>query len=197
MQCLSEANAGVQKENTRLWRNMLGLGFLLRNKVLQTSAYFVNPVSVWGEGYQLIEHATLGWENGSKHLRIPVWKVLNWPQSAWIEVFPSREAMLKKSIVTVLMGSIFLQKNTSHMTKSLQPWKVRDFHLFFRVKGEFPNPEAFYSFSMLTKKSPQSFQAQVLFLSSWSLGSGNWETAELELESSWAQFGETFFFVKA
>lgn len=31
-------------------------GFLKRNKVLQTSTYFVNPVSVWGEGYQLIEH---------------------------------------------------------------------------------------------------------------------------------------------
>ena len=67
MQCLSEANAGFQKENTRMKcfeilqsRNMLGLGFLLRNKVLQTSTYFVNPVSVWGEGYQLIQHATLG-----------------------------------------------------------------------------------------------------------------------------------------
>lgn len=75
----------------------------------------------------------------------------------------TREAMLKKSIATVLMGSIFLQKNTSHMTKSLQPWKIRDFHLSFGVKGEFPNPEAFYSFSLLTKNPPRVLKPKFCF----------------------------------
>lgn len=61
------------------------------------------------------------------------------------------------------MGSIFLQKNTSHMTKSLQPWKIRDFHLSFGVKGEFPNPEAFYSFSLLTKNPPRVLKPKFCF----------------------------------
>ena len=120
------------------------------------------------------------------------------PQSAWFEVFPSREAMLKKSIATILMGSIFPKKKQVTRPKVCNPEKLETFIFFFGWKGSFPTLKP-YSFSLLTKKSPQSFQAEVLFLSSWSSGSGNWDFCSLKLRSwSWSlherSLGKPFFF---